>query len=84
MYCSPLGSSFHGFFRQDYWSGWDYHSRLQGNLPDLGIEPRSPTLQADYLSSEPPGKPLCIATNTEKSYVHDFWKPVTIQTNRYA
>ena len=25
--------------------------------PDPGIEPRSPTLQADSLSSEPPGKP---------------------------
>ena len=42
MYCSPIGSSFHGFFRQDYWSGWDYHSYLQGNLPDLGIEPDLP------------------------------------------
>ena len=28
-----------------------------GDLPDPGIEPRSPTLQADALSSEPPGKP---------------------------
>ena len=27
-------------------------------LPDLGIEPRPPTLQADSLPSEPPGKPL--------------------------
>ena len=28
-----------------------------GNLPIPGIEPRSPTLQADALTSEPPGKP---------------------------
>ena len=28
-----------------------------GNLPDPGIEPRSLTLQADSLQSEPPGKP---------------------------
>ena len=28
------------------------------DLPDLGIEPRPPTLQADSLPSEPPGKPL--------------------------
>ena len=28
------------------------------DLPDLGIEPRSPTLQADSLPSEPPGKSL--------------------------
>ena len=33
------------------------HSFLQGNLPFPGIEPRSPTLQADSLPSEPPGKP---------------------------
>ena len=35
------------------------HSLLQGNLPDPGIEPRSPALQADSLLSEPPGKPQC-------------------------
>ena len=28
------------------------------DLPDPGIEPRSPALQADALPSEPPGKPL--------------------------
>ena len=27
------------------------------DLPDPGIEPKSPTLQADALTSEPPGKP---------------------------
>ena len=27
-----------------------------GDLPDPGIEPRSPALQADALPSEPPGK----------------------------
>ena len=31
-----------------------------GDLPDPGIEPRSPILQADSLPSEPPGKPLYI------------------------
>ena len=29
---------------------------LQGDLPDLGVEPRSPALQADSLPFEPPGK----------------------------
>ena len=38
-------------------TGVDCHFLLQGNLPDPGIEPRSPTLQADALPSEPPGKP---------------------------
>ena len=29
-----------------------------GDLPDPGIEPGSPALQADALPSEPPGKPM--------------------------
>ena len=43
------------FSRQEYWSELPFPS--PGNLPDLGIEPRSPELQADSLPSEPPGKP---------------------------
>ena len=44
-----------GFSRQEYWSGLPFPS-LE-DLPDLGIEPRSPALQADSLPSEPPRKP---------------------------
>ena len=44
-----------GFSRQEYWSGFPFPS--PGDLPDPGIEPRSPALQADALTSEPPGKP---------------------------
>ena len=44
-----------GFSRQEYWSGLPFPSA--GDLPNLGIEPRSPALQADALTSEPPGKP---------------------------
>ena len=44
-----------GFSRQEYWSGLLFPS--PGNLPDPGIEPGSPALQADALISEPPGKP---------------------------
>ena len=43
-----------GFFRQEYWSELPFPS--PGDLPDPGIEPRSPALQADALPSEPPGK----------------------------
>ena len=43
-----------GFSRQEYWSGLPFPS--PGDLPDPGIEPRSPALQADALPSEPPGK----------------------------
>ena len=44
-----------GFSRQEYWSGLPFPS--PGDLRDPGIEPRSPALQADTLTSEPPGKP---------------------------
>ena len=45
-----------GFFRQEYWSGLPFPS--PGDLPDPGIEPGSPALQADTLTSEPPGKAI--------------------------
>ena len=45
-----------GFSRQEYWSGLPFPS--PGDLPNPGIEPRSPAMQADALTSEPPGKPL--------------------------
>ena len=43
-----------GFPRQEYWNGLAFPS--PGDLPNPGIEPGSPTLQADDLLSEPPGK----------------------------
>ena len=62
-----------GFSRQEYWSGLSFPS--PGDLPDPGIEPGSPALQADALPSEPPGKQTssehklcarhCIATKVE-------------------
>ena len=53
---SPPGSSVHGFFRQEYWSGLPCPS--PGHLPDPGIKHRSPALQEDSLPSEPPGKAM--------------------------
>ena len=44
-----------GFSRQEYWSGLPFPSL--GNLPDPGVKPGSPALQADSLSSETPRKP---------------------------
>ena len=44
-----------GFSRQEYQNGLPFPS--PGDLPDPGIESRSPALQADALPSEPPGKP---------------------------
>ena len=43
------------FSRQEYWSGLPFPS--PGNLPNLGIKPRSPSLQSDSLPSEQAGKP---------------------------
>ena len=48
------------FSRQEYWSGLPFSS--PGDLSNPGIEPGSPTLQADALLSEPPGNPKGTAT----------------------
>jgi len=45
-----------GFSRQEYWSGLPCPP--PGDLPDPGIKLRSPTLQADSLPSEPPGRSM--------------------------
>ena len=42
-------------FLSQYWGAQPFPS--PGDLPNAGIEPRSPTLQADSLPAEPPGKP---------------------------
>ena len=39
---------------REYWNGLPFSS--QGDLPDLGVEPRSLALQANSLPTEPPGK----------------------------
>ena len=43
-----------GFSRQGYWSGLPFPS--PGDLPDPGIEPWSPALEADSLPTELQGK----------------------------
>ena len=55
MDCSPPGSSVYGIFQAivlECWNGLPFPS--PGDLPNPGIEPRSPALQADALPSEPP------------------------------
>ena len=56
-----------GFSRQEYWSGVPFPS--PGDLPNPGIEPRSPALQADTLLSEPPGKSSILRGESKYSSV---------------
>ena len=49
-YQAPLSM---GFSRQEYWSGVPFPS--PGDLPNPGITLGSPALEADTLTSEPPG-----------------------------
>ena len=63
MDCSPPDSSVHwGFSRQEYWSGLPCPP--QGDLPNPGIKPNSPALQADSVPSEPPGNSKCIGVGS--------------------
>ena len=55
MDCSLPGFSLHGIFQARVLE-WGAIS-FSGDLPDPGVKPRFPILQADALLSEPPGKP---------------------------
>ena len=51
-----------GFFRQEYWKGLPFS--FPGYLPNPGIKPGSPDLQADSLPTELQGKPCMYLENT--------------------
>ena len=60
LFATPWTVTYHappsmGFSQQEYWRELPFPS--PGDLPNPGIELRSPTLHADTLLSEPPGKP---------------------------
>ena len=63
------------FSRPESWSRQPVRS--PGDLPHPGIKPRSPTLQADSLPPEPPGKPKAILKYKIKS------KPKLYSTTKY-
>ena len=65
-YKAPLSTE---FSRQEYWSGLPFPS--PEDLPNPGIKPRSPTLQADTLPSELRGKALGIKTT-------EMWNAIVI------
>ena len=54
------------FSRQEYWRGLPFPPI--GDLPDPGIKPKSPALQADSLPSEPPGKPNLFVLSFSHTY----------------
>ena len=62
-YQAPPSMKFSG---QEYWSGWPFPS--PGDLPDWGIEPGSPALQANSLPSKPPGKPTVNLHSKAKAF----------------
>ena len=49
---APLSMGFPG---QEYWSGLPFPS--PGDLPDPGVEPKSPVLAGSFFTTDPPGKP---------------------------
>ena len=59
------------FSRQEYWSGLPFPS--SGDLPDPGIEPGSPALQADSLLSELSGKSFVLFVSTHSLSLDLFW-----------
>jgi len=65
--CDPMdyslpGSSVHGILQEEYWSGLPF--------PSPGIKPRSPSLQADSLLPESPGKPQLSLTCPDALFFH--------------
>ena len=58
------------FSRPEYWSGWLFPS--PGDLPNPGIEPRSPALQADSLPAEPSRKPSSYRDTHKDAYIRRF------------
>ena len=58
MGCSPPGSSVHGILQKEYWYALPLPSPV--DLPNPGIKPRCPALQAKSLLSKPPRKHLLI------------------------
>ena len=58
----PWTIQFMEFSRPEYWSGYSFTS--PGDLPNPGIEPTSPILQADSWPAEPQGKPKNIGVGS--------------------
>ena len=55
--CHPMDYTVHGILQARLLE-WGSLPLLQGDLPNPGMEPRSPALQADFLPAEPQGNPI--------------------------
>ena len=69
------------FSRQEYWSGLPFLS--PGDLPNPGIEPGSPALEADALPTEPPGKPTIECYSAIKKNAFEFGSNEVDETGAY-
>ena len=62
-------------------------SLLQGNLPNPGLKPRSPTLQVDSIPAEPQGKPQVLGDTAEKPPAHCLfvnWDGLLVDTMPFS
>ena len=66
--CDPMSM---GFSRPEYWSGLPFPS--PEDLPDTGMEPKSPTLQADSLLSQPPWASLVVQLVKNPPAMRETW-----------
>ena len=78
MDCSPPGPLSMGFSRQEYWSGLPFHS--PGDLSDPGVEPGSPVLQVDSLSSISLSSLYC-QTSTEMNMMFIRLSQISVVAN---
>ena len=70
-----------GFSMQEYWSGLPFPP--PGDLPNPGIEPRSPALQASSLPTELPGNSLGHSKNIKCSH-YRLWVSSIFEPSRHA
>ena len=66
--CDPMDYTVHGILQARILE-WVAFPFSRGS-PNPGIEPKSPTLQADALTSDPPGKPYILEEETKNKQVN--------------
>ena len=67
----PMDHTVHGILRPEYWSGQPFPS--PGDLPNPGLEPRSPPLKTDSFPAEPQGSPRIREWVAYPFFSGSFW-----------